>query len=190
MQGLALIDLDNFRERDKKSKADLEFDTETLVDDVVRAFAAVFPAARELDVRLYGGWRDETGRSSHEASWLYELLPELRGRRHGMIVRPALATTMLQFPEFLLRGTVRGQGRRQRQKMIDGMIGCDALYIATCGQIYIGIVTNDDDLLPSTLSAHRANADMLAWMRPRTVGSAPNDASLLNEGLRIHQFRT
>ena len=190
MQGLALIDLDNFRDRNKKSKADLEFDTETLVDDVARAFATVFPAARELDIRLYGGWRDETGFPSHEASWLYELLPYLRGRRHGLIVRPALATTMIQFPELLLRGTVRGQGRNQRQKMIDGMMGCDALYIATRGRTYIGIVTNDDDLLPATLSAHNANTDLLAWMRTRAVGSAINDAGLLNEGLKIHQFRS
>ena len=190
MQGLALIDLDNFRERNKKSKVNLEFDTETLVDDVARAFATVFPTARELDVRLYGGWRDETGSPSHEASWLYELLPGLRGRRHGLIVRPALATTMIQFPEFLLRGTVRGRGRRQRQKMIDGMIGCDALYIATRGPTYIGIVTNDDDLLPATLSAHRENADVLVWIRPRAIGSAVNDTGLLNEGMRIHQFRS
>ena len=191
MQGLALIDLDNFRERDKKSKADLEFDTETLVDDVARTFATVFPAARELDVRLYGGWTDEIGSPSRDASWLYGLLPDLRGRRHGLIVRPTLATTMIQFPEFLLRGTVRVQARRQRQKMIDGMIGCDALYIAaTNGRTYISIVTDDDDLLPATLSAHRANADMLAWMRTRTVGSAINDAGLLNEGLKIRQFRS
>ena len=191
MQGLALIDLDNFRDRNKKSKADLEFDTETLVNDVARAFATVFPAARELDVRLYGGWIDETGSPSRDASWLYGLLPNLRGRRHGLIIRPTLAKTMLQFPKFLLRGTVRVQTRRQRQKMIDGMIGCDALYIAaTNDRMYISIVTDDDDLLPATLSAHRANTDMLTWMRSRAVGSAPNDAGLLNEELKIHQFRT
>lgn len=190
MQGLALIDLDNFRDRNKKSKADLEFDTETLVNDVARAFSTVFPAARELDIRLYGGWTDETGSPSRDASWLYGLLPNLRGRRHGLIVRPTLAKTMLQFPKFLLRGTVRVQTRRQRQKMIDGMIGCDALYIATHGQTYVGIVTDDDDLLPATLSAHRANTDMLTWMRSRAIGAAPNDAGLLNEELKIHQFRT
>ena len=87
-QGLALVDHDNFRRRDKKSKADLELDTETLVDDVARAFSFVFPKMRELDVRLYGGWTDEAGLPSRDASWLHELLPNLRGRRHGLIVRP------------------------------------------------------------------------------------------------------
>ncbi len=133
MQGLALIDLDNFRERNKKSKADLEFDTKSLIDEVVRAFAIVFPVVRELDVRLYGGWKDKRGSPTQEASWLYELLPSFRGRRNGVIVRPALATTIIQFPKFLLRGTLRGQGGNKRQKMVDGMLGCDALYIATQG---------------------------------------------------------
>ena len=43
MQGLALVDFDNFRERDKKSKVDLEMDAQRLVDRVARTFAKVFP---------------------------------------------------------------------------------------------------------------------------------------------------
>lgn len=190
MQGLALIDCDNFRNRDKKSESELEIDTRTLLDNVTCAFATVFPDARELDIRLYGGWMDPVGLPSRDASWLYKLLPALRGRRHGLLVRPALATTMIQFPWLLLRGTVRGHGQNQRQKMIDGMMGCDALHMTAHGSTYVGIVTNDDDLLPAVLSAHATNADMLAWMRTRSVGSAINDAGLLNERLRIHQLRT
>ena len=189
MQGLALIDHDNFRPRDRKSRADLESDTRTLVDSVARAFAIAFPDIRELDIRLYGGWTDETGGPSRDASWLNELLPNLRGRRHGLIIRPALATTMIRFPGFLLRGTVRGHGRNQRQKMIDGMMGCDAFHVTSGGRAYVGIVTDDDDLLPAALSAHGANAGVLVWMRSRDPGSAINDPALLNEGLRIHQFR-
>ena len=188
VQGLALIDFDNFRERDKKSKVDLELDAQTLVDSVARAFAAVFPDARELDVRLYGGWTDPDGLPSRDAYWLHELLPGLRGRQHGLIVRPALATTMIRFPEFLLRGTVRG--RNQRQKMIDGMMGCDALHVAAQGQIRIGLVTDDDDLLPAALSAHDTNAGMLVWMRTRSIGSAVNDSFLESKGLPLHQLRT
>ena len=188
MQGLALIDFDNFRERGKKSKTDLELDTQTLVDNVARAFAAVFPDACEFDVRLYGGWTDTNGLPSRDAYWLHELLPHLRGRHHGLIVRPALATTMIQFPESLLRGTVRG--RNQRQKMIDGMMGCDALHVAAHGQVRIGLVTDDDDLLPAALSAHDTNAGMFVWMRSRSIGSAVNDPFLESKGLPLHQLRT
>ena len=190
MQGLALIDFDNFRGRDKKSKADLEIDVRILVDNVTRAFTIVFPDARELDVRLYGGWTDSVGLPSRDASWLHELLPDLRGRRHGLIVRPALATTMIQFPDLLLRGTVRHSRRNRRQKMIDGMIGCDALHMAAHGRTRIGIITDDDDLLPATLSAHDTNASALAWMRSRSVGSAINDSILLSRGVSLYQLRS
>ena len=189
-QGLALIDYDNFRRRDRKSKTDLELDTETLVDNVARTFLIVFPDTRELDVRLYGGWTDETGSPSRDASWLHELLPDIRGRRHGLIVRPTLATTMIQLPELLLRGTVRGQRENRRQKMIDGMIGCDAIHMVTDGLTYVSIVTDDDDLVPATLFAHGMNANVLAWMRARQAGSAMNDRALLDQGLRICNLET
>ena len=61
MQGLALIDHDNFRRRDRKSRADMEIDARTLVESVARTFIIAFPDTRELDIRLYGGWTDETG---------------------------------------------------------------------------------------------------------------------------------
>ena len=194
MQGLALVDFDNFREPDKKSKVDLEMDAQRLVDRVARTFAKVFSNAREVDVRLYGGWTDRTGMPSRDAAWLHELLPDLRGRRHGLIIRPALATTMIRFPDFLLRGTVRYRSRpkpqktTKRQKMVDGMMGCDALHMAVDAWTYISIVTDDDDLLPATLYAHNSNVGLLAWMRNRDVGSAINDSAMLLKGLPLHQL--
>ena len=129
----------------------------TIAEQVSRAFAALFPAADELDLRLYGGWINEQGWPSRHASWLHELLPALRGRRNGLIVRPALATSMIQFPEFHPRGTVRRRLRprtrngaaRYEQKMVDGMLACDALYAAAQAQTCVGIVTDDDDRYPA-----------------------------------------
>ena len=187
-QGLALVDHDNFRRRDRRSKAELELDTEALVDDVARTFPLVFPRVRELDVRLYGGWTDESGLPSRDASWLYEMLPDLRGRRHGLIVRPALATTMIRFPYLSLRGTVRGLERNRRQKMVDGMIGCDAIHIVTGGLTCVGLVTDDDDLLPAALFAHDIDGNAIAWIRARQAGIAMNDKVLLDLGLRIFDF--
>lgn len=194
MHGLALVDWYNFRRRDQSTKADLELVTETLLGRVAHAFAILFPDASELDVRLYGGWTDELGWPSRHASWLHELLPYLRGRRNGLIVRPTLATSMIHFPRFLLRGTVRRRLRNGRQvyeqKMVDGMLGCDALYAAMTSQTCIGIVTDDDDLLPNALSSHEHNPATVVWMRTRRIGSATNDDALLNVGLRIHQLRS
>ena len=185
VQGLALIDFDNFRPKDAKSRADIEFHAEELIDRTARAFVRVFPASRELDIRLYGGWTDPRGRLSRDAEWLTEILPEMRGRRHRLIVRPSLATTMLQFPEMLLLGTVRGTNRRLRQKMIDGMIGCDAMYMSDDGQTYVSVVSDDDDLLPAAISAHAMKPEGMVWMRSRRAGDAINDSSLLSHGLPL-----
>lgn len=158
MIGLALVDFDNFRRRERKAGLDIELDTRLLFAAVISAFVSAFPDTRELDVRLYGGWTEMNGRPSRDASQLNALLPRLRGRWTGLIVRPSLATTMIGFPGLLLRGTVRGVGRTLRQKMVDGMTGCDALHMAGLNRTYIGIVTDDDDLVPATVSAHDSAA--------------------------------
>ena len=192
MHGLALVDYDNLRGYRRKSKADFERHAEDLIDTLVRAFRTGFPELRELDVRFYGGWTDEHGLPSRDALWLLQTLPSLRGRRHGLIVRPSLATAMLQFPDLILRGTVRldeSQPQRKRQKMVDGMLGCDAVFAATEGLARrVGVVTDDDDLVPATLSAHAANTKLTVWMRLRHTGTGLNDRSLTERRLPIHRL--
>ena len=186
-QGLALVDYDNLRSFRRKSKVDFEQHAADLMDMLARVFRTVFPALQELDIRFYGGWTDEYGLPSRDAHWLLQTLPGLRGRRNGLIVRPSLATAMLQFPDLILRGTVRLQARQRRQKMVDGMLGSDAVFVAAEGLIRVGVVTGDDDLVPATLSAHAANADLTVWMRPAVAGSL-NDRELAERRLRIHRL--
>lgn len=186
MQALALVDYDNLCGYLNRSKVDFGVRTEDLIDALAHTFRITFPDLRELDVRFYGGWSDERGAPSPSAFWLLQILPALRGRRHGLIVRPSLATTMIQFPQVVLRGTVRLRARRRRQKMVDGMLGCDAMFVAADRQIGIGIVTDDDDLVPAVLSAHSANPRQIVWIRRRTVNSGLNDHHLTDRGLQIH----
>lgn len=187
-QGLALVDYDNVCPYKGHSDADVAFHTAGLVDRLVRAFRRVFPDLKELDVRLYGGWIDERGFPSPLALGLMKVLPLLRGRRHGLIVRPSLATTLVQFPDLILRGTVRLLSSPRRQKMVDGMLGCDAMFIAAADPGPVGLVTDDEDLLPAALSAHAAGTKPMVWMRPRSMGSGLNDRGLSERGLRIHSF--
>ena len=184
MQGLALVDYDNLCP-DNSSEHEVEIRTRELLDLLARATLAVFPGLRELDVRLYGGWIDEHGVHSASALWLLPLLPVLRGRRQGLIVRPTLAMTMLQFPGVELRGTVRLRGKRRRQKMVDGMLGCDAVFAAARGHSRVGIVSDDDDLLPAALSAYAADPAGAALMRRRAFGQGLNDRTLGEYGVRI-----
>ena len=187
MQGLALVDYDNLCPGNR-SEVEVEIRTSELLDSLALASQAAFPDLHELDVRLYGGWLDERGVPSPSALWLTPLLPVLRGRRRGLIVRPALATTMLQFPDVELRGTVRLQARPRRQKMVDAMLGCDAVFAAALGRSRVGIVSDDDDLLPSALAAHAADPTGTAWIRPRAAGTGINDRSLSKRGVRIHRL--
>ena len=185
MQGLALVDYDNLCPRNR-TEHEVEIRTAELLDLLARASQAAFPGLRELDVRLYGGWIDEQAVHSPSALWLLPLLPVLRGRRHGLIVRPTLAMTMLQFPGIRLRGTVRLRAKpRPRQKMVDAMLGCDAVFAATLGQSRVGIVSDDDDLLPAALSAHAADPAGTALMRLRAAGEGLNDRALRDCGIRI-----
>lgn len=185
-QGLALVDYDNLHGFRRKSRADLEQHAAELVATLVREFRILFPDLRELDLRFYGGWTDEYGLPSRDAHWFLQTLPTLRGRRGGLIVRPSLATTMIQFPDLILRGTVRLHSRKPRQKMVDGMLGCDAVFASIAGLTPIGVVTGDDDLIPATLSAQAANADLTVWMRPQITQRGLNDRRLAERKLRIH----
>ena len=194
-QGLALVDYDNVcRYGANPTKADIELRTQTLVDRLASVFRAAFSRLNELDIRFYGGWIDEHGSHSPAAVRLFEVLPGLRGRRSGLIVRPSLATTMVRFPRMVLKGTARlqmhrpQQKRRPQQKMVDGMLGFDALSAAEEGAARVGIVTDDDDLVPAVLSAHAAHGESIVWMRPRPVGRGLNDRTMTEHGVRIHHL--
>ena len=191
-QGLALVDYDNLCRYDKNpTTADVELRTLELIDLLASAFRAAFSRLTELDIRFYHGWIDERGFHSPAAVRLLGVLPGLRGRRSGLIVRPSLATTMVGFPRIVLKGTVRLRIPRRRhprweQKMVDGMLGFDALSAAEEGATRVGIVTDDDDLVPAVLSAHAARAESIVWMRRRPSGSGLNDRNMTERGVRIH----
>lgn len=187
-QGVAFVDYDNMGGYKNESKTDIELHAVDLVNTLTQKFRDIFPGLKELDIRFYGGWIDEFGIHSPVAYWLLQILPVLRGRRHGLIVRPSLATTMVQFPNVVLRGTVRLHTRRKRQKMVDGMLGCDAMFVAATDLVRIGLVTDDDDLVPAALSAHTANPALMVWMRSRSTGIGLNDQKLSAQGLRIYHI--
>ena len=195
MQGLALVDYDNMceargtgrrgRTGQRWTQVDFERRTAGLLDAITRVFSVAVPELRELDVRFYGGWTDERGIPSPAAFRLLQVVSALRGRRGGVIVRPSLAFAMCELPGVILRGTVRMRSKNKRQKMVDGMLGCDARFAAAGGQVPVGIVTDDDDLVPAALSARAAGSQRVMWMRPRPAGAGLNDDILLALGLQI-----
>ena len=186
-RGLALVDYDNMR-LDSPRRDDHELFVRQLVDRLPCAFRVAFPDVRELDIRLYGGWVDELGHFGPYALRLLPILPRFRGRRDGVIVRPSLATALARFPDFVLRGTVRGAAGRTRQKMVDGMMGFDAVFALGDNAASVGVITDDDDVIPAALAANAIDRSMFAWLRRRTPSSGPNDRGLHGRGMRIHRI--
>ena len=179
-----MVDFRNLQE-DLAQGATPTLAIEEVLNAVVGRFRRWRPV-REIDVRLYGGWLDERGNPSENANTFMRLLPFLRGRWQGTLVRPSLAVALLRFPYLRLRGTVRGQSRRRRQKMVDQMIGCDAMYLALSRleDVPVAVFTADDDLLPPLLMASAYSGSDVQWMRgqgrPR-----PNDPQLSNLHIAI-----
>ena len=196
MHGIALVDYDNVRDRDRPERsqpvrADHELWATDLVSDIALALRRALPDLVELDLRFYGGWIAENGRWSPSAEWLLPLVASLRGRRHGILVRPVLAATMARFPLVNLRGTIRLQSRKRRQKMVDGMLGFDALHFARNAAPplgMLGIVSDDDDMIPALLTVHDANSAPTVWLRKRAVGSGLNDSALQRHGVSIQSL--
>lgn len=195
MHGIALVDYDNVRDRNRPERepvrADHELWATDLVADVTLAFRRALPDLVELDLRLYGGWIAENGRWSPSAEWLMRLVPTLRGRRDGILIRPVLATRMTQFPSVSLRGTIRLKSRRRRQKMVDGMLGFDALHFARNAAAPVGmlaIVSDDDDMIPALLTVQDASVAPTVWLRKRVAGSGLNDEAVQRHGVSIHSL--
>lgn len=191
MPGLALVDYDNLSPPARPGARSPGPGVGDVVEAVVMGFRQAFREVRDLDIRLYGGWIDEAGSRSPVAMGLDATLPLLRSTIAGVKVRPVIATTMLSFPDLVLRGTVRLRARRVRQKMVDGMLGCDALFAASSGMERVGVVTDDDDLVPALLAARAAASTAgPVWMRRRATGSALNDDQLVERGVRIVRIGT
>ena len=182
MQGLALVDFHNYVSP-QASRTDLQSTAEELVKIVVATFSDWQPRIREIDLRLYGGWIDEAGDTSPDARDLLPFIPYLNGRCNGIVVRLSLAKTMLVQPNLTLYGTVRLLVRPHRQKMVDQMIGCDAIFM-TGESVPVAVFSDDDDMVPPLVMAHSTNPGTALLVR-RTTTNRPNDNQLKTLQLSI-----
>lgn len=183
--GLALVDFHNFVASESGGSR-IQAAAEDAVEAVVDTFADSRTIAA-LDIRLYGGWLDEDGRPSPNAQTLLATLPHLRGRRRGMVVRPELAMALMIEPALRLHGTVRLRGSRRREKMVDQMIGCDAMFLAGSEGLIadVAVFSSDDDLVPPLLMVNKTMPGLTRWVRKQSNHARPNDQGLRNLGLRI-----
>ena len=94
---------------------------------------------------------------------------------------------MMVEPGLRLHGTVRLRGRRRREKMVDQMIGCDAMFLAGGDGLIADVVvfSNDDDLVPPMLMANKSTPGLTRWVRKQSSHARPNDQRLRGLGLSI-----
>jgi len=183
--GLALVDFHNFV-ADRTDRSGIQAAAEDAVDAAVQAFVH-WGSVAALDIRFYGGWLDEDGHPSPNAQTLLATLPDLRGRRRGVVVRPELAMATMVEPTLRLHGTVRLRGGRRREKMVDQMIGCDMVFLAGSGGSFadIAVFSSDDDLIPPLLMANKIKPNLARWVRKQSTHTRPNDQRLRHLGLII-----
>lgn len=183
-----LIDYDNVRPHRESNRLDACLNLEQLIQDLVATLRIVMPGLRELRIRLYGGWLDERGQFSHLANWITPALEDQRGVRDGVRVLPRMALSPLCQPDARLRGTVRLEPRRRRQKMVDGLIIIDAVTLGMQKVERLCVVSDDDDLVPGVLASRILFGVEASLLRTVNRPLALNDSILTRCGAEVHSL--
>jgi hypothetical protein len=186
---VALVDYDNVKVLPDKTQGNVVENLSDLIPQLVVEALAMNAGVSELLVRLYGGWRDERGQHSRNAQWALAALPWYRGRRNGVIVKPALAMSIAAVSHSPIDGTLRGWPRDPRQKMVDCMIAVDAVEFARQPLSPVLLASDDDDLVPAALAAAAGRSGALVWLRMRREGWGLNDRLLAQAGVQFGLLR-
>jgi len=134
---------------------------------------AEYPGIHEVECRVYGGFRDITGKPTERRAWLARNLAILRGLRDGVRIIPGIADSIVCASDVVLKGTYANG----RQTMVDAMIAEDAESFARSGEhSSILLVSDDEDFVPVVLSISRTTNAVIRWVRQRPNGR--NDDAL------------
>lgn len=182
---LILVDFHNTLKQRAFDAGLLELHAVDLFQCIARFLRGQLRRIVDVDVRLYGGWLDEYGHPSRDAHCLLQILPLLPRRMGGLRLRPSLAFELIGRSDLLLRGFLRTKTDKQRQKMVDGMLGCDAIVAADLATDLILIVSDDDDFLPAFITASTFDKSRIALIRARRTHAGLNDALLIAHGMQL-----
>lgn len=132
----------------------------------------------DVDCRLYGGFMDRTGAVTEQFVRTQRQLRTLTGIQERIRIRPQLVRSLACLSMRPLIGTYKNRG----QNMVDQMLGQDLLYYAYgVDYDYILLIANDDDYVPTVLTAAVQTRRPIRWLRRRP--SSENDPLLLEFGV-------
>jgi hypothetical protein len=180
---IVLVDYDNVRLRVDRNPLDANFNAAMLTMDIIWKIRQTLARPREYHIRLYGGWIDELGQLTSLGQWLLVASSALRGRKHGVLVKPQVATSVAIRATEILIGTTRKDTVKARQKMVDCMIAVDLLHYSRSETVVV--VSDDDDLVPAVFAATVRCAGHVVWLRHRHAGWGLNDSLLTAAGVRF-----
>ncbi len=183
----ALIDYDNaIVAKNERNIQDVRANLAILLNEVGLFVSSQVPSTRELIVRIYGGWITKNHEYTPRATWLISEIPNFRRRFGPFRVKPTLTDTILALPEINLCGTYRRNSNKEQQKMVDGMITVDMLFITEQYQAKIVLVSDDDDFVPALLYCARSKTKHGIFLKRKAVAETRlNDGSLLALNIKI-----
>lgn len=185
---VALLDYDNLVRSPERSPADVEYNLIALSEILVGEAKAVSPTVSELQLRVYGGWIDEQSGYSTRGQSMLAALPVVRTRKKGVRILPILVTTLVGDNPRVLKGSIRNT-TPPRQKMVDVMLGVDAVAFAIEGERSILFATDDDDLVPAVLACRLRTRRPISVVRLRDAGTACNDDLYASSSIGITTIR-
>ena len=180
-----LVDCHNLWDPWPSTLLDLEAAVASVYYFVTSLSAPLLAPFSDVRVRFYDGWRDVGGNPTRRARLLLELLPQLRGLRHGVRLHPSIAEAPLDATWSPLRGTFRTVPFPPHQKMVDVLIAIDLVRLSATSSGPILLLSDDDDYVPALLVASSRTSACITAVRSRPLGRAANDHFLSAAGVSV-----
>ena len=179
--------LDNVRPPGRESSVDVVEQNLRVMAESLATWAASHAGLRgaEIELRLYGGWLNETAHFTQRGDWLLKRLHAARGLFSGNRVVPVLPLAIAERNSHVLRGLCRSKSGVQVQKMVDSMICVDLLHYSRTRSGLIVTASDDDDLVPALLAASLSSTTPLRMLRHRAARHGLNDDHLLSSNVVI-----
>lgn len=181
MQAFALVDYDNVKPIQKeRADADVQANIMRIAQHAAIVARANYPEAKNLEIRLYGGWTDKKCASTAACTWMERVLHTIRTRINGVRVTPWIAVSNYEETDSRLVGLYRDGG----QKMVDTLIVADLITLTSRFRCPVLVLSEDDDMIPGLVASRYAKRDV-TLIRNRRIGDGMNDHVISSLGVQI-----
>lgn len=181
MQVFALVDYDNVKPVQREvAEVDVEANLRRIAEHATSIAKANYPSAKDLELRLYGGWTDKRQGRTATCLWLERVLGSVRSRINGVRVTAEVVLSNYESAHFQLVGLYRDGG----QKMVDTLIVSDLITLTSQFNCPVLLLSDDDDMVPGLVAARAAKRNV-TLVRKRAMGEGMNDHVISSLNLQL-----